>query len=248
MSDPFGATGDALYPVIGGTNQPAFDLSSNRLALSGDGSTLTVTMGVDDLGGATILADSGTVTGTQFLQYVTRWQMGNTIYYAMMETTPAEAQAGHYDFYAGVAASYDGCSVSACDPHAVYYPEAGLGANPIAAGTVDCNSAPCTVTIPVPVADVGSPTQNSRLEEVGSYALAATHLQGTVPSPSPPPNAFVQTDNLPLEIDGICCFNFQGDAPAAGQVPEAPWIPVLPLAGVALITAGVVRRRRAAQG
>ena len=246
MNDPFGApNGDALFPVIGGTNQPAFDFSGNKLALSGDGGTLTVTMNVDDLTGSTIAADATTVTGTQFLQYVTRWQMGNTIYYAMMETTPTLAGAGTYSFFAGTAASYDACSVSACDPHAVYYPEAGIGANTIAAGTVDCTFKPCTVTIPVPVADVGTPTQNDLLEEVGSYALASAHLQGTNPTTGPPPNAFVQTDNLPLEVDGICCFNFQGGASTAGQVPETPWLPLLPVIGVALIGAGVLRRRRA---
>ena len=47
------------------------------------------------------------MTGAQFLQYVTRWQMGNTIYYAMMETTPVLAAAGKYQFYAGRAQSID---------------------------------------------------------------------------------------------------------------------------------------------
>jgi hypothetical protein len=104
------------------------------------------------------------------------------------------------------------------------------------------------VTIPIPVADVGSPTQNSLLEEVGSYALASTHPQGTNPSASQPPNAFVQADDLPLEVDGVCCFNFQAAAATGGAVPESPWVALLPLAGVALITAGVLRRRRAANG
>ena len=50
-------------------------------------------MKVDDLTASGVADAATAVTGTQFLQYVTRWQMGNTIYYAMMETTPAAAAA-----------------------------------------------------------------------------------------------------------------------------------------------------------
>src|SRR5207237_2311731 len=110
MSD---RSGDALYPVIGGANQPAFDFTANRVALSAGG-VLTVTMKVADVSPSTIAADARNVTGTAFLQYVTRWQMGNTIYYAMAETTPGSPS--QFQFYAGKAQSIDLCSVSACDP------------------------------------------------------------------------------------------------------------------------------------
>src|SRR5205807_8875407 len=75
MSD---RSGDALYPVIGGANQPAFDSTANRVALSASG-VLTVTMKVADVSPSTIAADARNVTGTAFLQYVTRWQMGKSI-------------------------------------------------------------------------------------------------------------------------------------------------------------------------
>ena len=37
---------------------------------------------------------------------------------------------------------------------------------------------PCTITIKVNAADVGSPQAKSLLEEVGTYALATTHPEG----------------------------------------------------------------------
>jgi hypothetical protein len=148
------------------------------------------------------------VTGAQFLQYVTRWQMGNTIYYAMMETTPALAAAGRYQFYAGRAQSIDLCSVSACDPHVIYYPEAPAPGASSETGTVICPSAPsptspCTVTINVAGADVGTPTQSSLLEEVGSYAFGSARPQAAITNP------MAEADQVPLEVDGICCFNFR---------------------------------------
>jgi hypothetical protein len=229
---------DALYPVIGGTEVPTMQLTANQLALSADGKTLTVTMKVGDLSATGVQGTATTVTGTTQVQYVTRWQMGNSIYYALVETTPVEAAAGQYDFAAGAAQSVDLCSVSACDPHVFIYPD-----DPTASttGQVTCPAtpsvtSPCTVTITVPVATVGTPTSASLLEEVGSYALAAAHPQTATT------NAQAQVDNVPLEVDGICCFNFQ-PGPAT-SVPEAPWTPALLGLGLALLAAGVVRRRR----
>lgn len=199
------AAGDALYPVIGGHNVAGFDLTANRLSVSRSGA-MTVTMQVGDVSAAGASAASQAVPGAQFLQYVTRWQMGNTIYYAMMETTPAQAALGQYSFSAGQAQSIDLCSVSACDPHVIYYPEAPAPGGHAETGTVSCPAAPspanpCTVTIRVSGADVGSPSTSSLLEEVGSYAFGAARPQSAIT------NAQAEADELPLEIDGICCFN-----------------------------------------
>jgi hypothetical protein len=59
------------------------------------------------------------------------------------------------------------------------------------------------LTIKVKAADVGNPTSKSLLEEVGTYAFAASHPQGATT------NAQAQADNVPLQIDGACCFNFK---------------------------------------
>jgi hypothetical protein len=196
ISDP---SGDALYPVIGGTELQGMDVVGSSVALSGDGKTLAVTTKVSDL--TNPAATAAAVPGTSLLQYVTRWQMGNTIYYAAMSNTGANQPA----FYAGAAPSVDLCSVSACFPHVITYPEPGLGgaAEP---GSVSCPASPsaanpCTITIRVSVGDIGSPSSGSLLQEVGSYAFAASHPQGATT------NAQAQADDVPLEIDGACCFN-----------------------------------------
>ncbi|TMB87514.1 MAG: hypothetical protein E6J45_12390 [Chloroflexi bacterium] len=243
QTDP---SADALFSVtsgaVTGTNHTSLDFLSNQLSLSGN--TLTVTMKVVDLTGATLAADMASIPGTAFQQYVTRWQMGNTIYYAMMETNGAQRSTNTDQYFAGAAQSIDLCSVSACDPHVLYYPEAGTTAHN-ETGTVSCPatpsvSSPCTITITVNRVDVGTPTVSSLLEEVGSYAFASSHLQASID------NAQAQADNVPLEVDGICCFNFQANNLVS--VPEVPWVPALPLVGAALVAAGIARRRRRDKG
>src|SRR5213078_4966284 len=112
------------------------------------------------------------------LDYVTRWQLGNTLYYAAMTNNAANQPI----FYAGKTQSVDLCSVSACFPHVLTYPEPGLGGTQ-ETGTVTCPAAPsasnpCSITMRVSVADVGGPTAKSLLEEIGGYAFAASHPQG----------------------------------------------------------------------
>jgi hypothetical protein len=202
LSDP---PGDALFPVIGGNVQRGMDIVGNSMQLSADGSTLRVTMRVIDLSDPTGTASA--ITGTTNLQYVTRWQFGNTLYYAAMENTPANQQLL---YYAGKVRSIDLCSVSACFPHVLTYPEPNFGGT-TEPGTISCPetpsaSNPCSVTISVPVGDIGmTPTTaaTSLLEEVGGYALAATIQEGAET------NATAQSDTVPLEIDGVCCYNFK---------------------------------------
>ena len=193
------AGGQALFPVIGGTNQNGMDIRSSHLNLSPDGQTLTVSMQVTDLANprSTIAA----IPGATNVQYVTRWQMGNMVYYAAMENTAANQPI----FYAGSQQTIDLCSVSACFPHVLTYPEPGAGTftGKVEAGSITCpSSGPCTLTIRVKVADVGRPTASSLLEEVGGYALAAAIQEGAED------NVSAQTDTVPLEIDGVCCYNF----------------------------------------
>jgi hypothetical protein len=193
-------SGDALYPVIGGSNVPGMDLLSSKVSLSGN--TLTVTAKVTDLSHPALT--TAAIPGAAYLQYVTRWQMGNTIYFAAMENTALNQPT----FFAGKAQSVDLCSVSACFPHVITYPEPGLGGT-AETGSVSCPASPsatnpCTITIKVRPADVGGPSGSSLLEEVGSYAFGSAHLQGVLT------NAQAEADNVPLEIDGICCYNHVG--------------------------------------
>jgi hypothetical protein len=185
--------------VIGGTEVPGMDVLGTQLSLSG--ATLTVTSKVVDL--AHPAQTLSALSGASALQYVTRWQMGNTLYYAAME----QGSSGAPTFYAGATASVDLCSVSACDPHVLTYPEPG-GGGATEQGSVSCPatpspSAPCTLTVAVKTADVGNPSASSLLEEVGTYARAASQPDSSIT------NAQAQADNVPLEIDGLCCFNFR---------------------------------------
>src|SRR5438105_8173769 len=135
LGDP---AGDALFPVVGGSNQRGMDIRSSSLSLSPDGQTLSVRMQVVDLSNPA--STTAVITGATNLQYVTRWQMGNTIYYAAMENTAANQPS----FYAGAAQSIDLCSVSACFPHVITYPEPGPATftGKAETGTVNCPSVP----------------------------------------------------------------------------------------------------------
>ena len=213
------APGDALYPVIGGRDVPGYDLLGDELSLSGG--TLHATFYVADL--AHPSATAGAVGGTQSTQYVLRWQMGNTIYYAAMQ----QGSSGSPTFSAGKAASVDLCSVSACDPHVITYPEASSGGT-AEKGAVSCPktpsaSDPCTVTIDVKATDVGSPNDASLLEEAGLYAFATSHDQGSTTNPQ------AQADNVPLQIDGECCFDFR-----QASVARAPALTLPPSSIAAL--------------
>ncbi|HZQ48686.1 MAG TPA: hypothetical protein VFB69_00060 [Candidatus Dormibacteraeota bacterium] len=197
LADP---AGDALYPVIGGINQAGFDIRSSSLSLSSNGQTLNVTMQVADV--AHPVTAIAAVPGATNVQYVTRWQLGNTIYYAAMENTATNQPI----FYAGKQSTIDLCSVSACFPHVLTYPEPGSGPTFTGlpeTGSITCGASGCTLTIHVRTADVGSPTGKSLLESVGAYALAAAIQEGAED------NATAQSDTVPLEIDGVCCYNFR---------------------------------------
>ena len=214
--------GDALYPVIGGMKVPGMDILSNQLRLDTKRNTLTVTERVVDLSNPT--ATAAQTGGGAFQQYVTRWQVGNTIFFAEMETTPTTPPNGQL-FFAGKAESIDLCSVSACFPHVIAYPEPALQQNTSQSdvhaetGNVSCPptpsaSNPCTLTITVKLADVGAPTISSLLEEVATYSFASTHPAGFMT------NAQAQEDNVPLEVDGVCCFNFKASVANGGPLPR----------------------------
>lgn len=204
-------SGDARYPLISGSNIPGLDLLSSSITLSKG--VLNVRTQIADLSGSGI-ATAITQTASTNLQYVTRWQMGNTIYYAAMETTAA----GGPTFYAGKAGSVDLCSVSACFPHVITYPEPGHGGTQ-ESGSVKCPaqpsaSNPCLLTVQVNAGDVGAPSNSSLLEEVGAYSFASAVQSGAIT------NAQAQADEVPLEIDGACCYNTQ--PPTSAPLPVQP--------------------------
>src|SRR2546429_8332291 len=106
---------------MGGSNQAGMDLRSSQLSSPPNAQTLNVTMQVTAL--APPATTIGSIAGATNVQYVTRWQMGNTVYYAAMENNAANQPI----FYAGAMKTIDLCSVSACFPHVMTYPEPGTG-------------------------------------------------------------------------------------------------------------------------
>ena len=242
IDDP---AGDALYPVIQGANQTGLDLMRSSLSLSG--STLKVTMKVANLN--SLSTSQSAITGASQIEYVTRWQLGNNMFYANAYMTGTTATAR---YSAGPVRSIDLCSVSACDPHVLLYPE-GETTNPASPqipvgstepGSITCPASPgpanpCTITINVSANDIGGLTDNSTktLESVGAYALAVSHPQVETT------NAQAQGDSVPLVIDGVCCYNYAAGAEVV--VPEFP-APMLGLLGATavLFTERLIRRRR----
>ena len=201
--------GDARYPVIGGKAVPGMDILHSSLSLSPRTHSLTVTMKVANLKAPR--ATAARIPGTQLLEYVTRWQMGKTLFYAGMSMTAS----GSRSFYAGRTRTVDLCSVSACFPHVLIYAESGQGGKR-EKGKVSCPRRPsakhpCTLVIHVAIRDVGKPKPASVLQEVGAYAFATSHPQGTTT------NAQAQADNVPLELDGACCYDFSGLARRHGR-------------------------------
>ena len=172
---------------------------------------------------------STSVTGAQWLQYVTRWvqcgpypgtgSAGNCpIYYALAETQVIAGQAGQLLFWVGKVSSLELCSVSACDPHVEVYPDApaldGMGHQTGGFQVMNGSVSGGTITIPVPTAYIGSPDHSTLLEEVGSYSFGSAYTQSQLT------NNMAEADELPLEVDGVCCFNFQGGTTAS--IPEFP--------------------------
>jgi len=91
----------------------------------------------------------------------------------------------------------------------ITYPEPGFRGGHAETGSLTCPATPpgtnpCLIRVRVNVADVGSLSATSLLQEVGGYALGSAPPQGATT------NAQARADDVPLEVDGVCCFNFRG--------------------------------------
>ncbi|MGI8608063.1 MAG: hypothetical protein ACR2MY_02360 [Candidatus Dormibacteria bacterium] len=232
------AAGDAKSPLFGGTNVPQLDILDHRLAVSGQTLTITIKLAgnPNDASGAASAAGCGPLC---HVQYVTRWQMGTHLYYGMVENGPATGLG----YFAGETKTLDDCSVSACDPHMLTYPESSISGIPTVAtttgsaekGSITCPPAPsvanpCTIVEQINLADVGSPTSTSLLEEVAGYSFVSLLPQALITQ------AQERADSGATEIDGVCCYNFL----SSGATPLPPITTPSPLPSTLPNTAVIV--------
>ena len=222
ISDP---SGDARYPVLGGTAVPGADIE--RMSLSRSGSTLRIQVTLKH----GTLGDAAQAAGAPYGRLIVRWQMGNTLYHAGVDVDAASANTS---YYAGKTTSTDSCSVSACDPHTLDYvapPQAGAVAA-TGSAKIGQNS---VYTINVPLSAIGNPSAHSLLEEVSAYVLAA-------PAPGSEQDTKAQSDadEVPLELEGTKSFNFSAAGAKGGTFRGE----LLPLTLLLPLGAAVARRRR----
>jgi MYXO-CTERM domain-containing protein len=135
-------------------------------------------------------------------------------------------------YYGGKTDAVDLCSVSGCKPNYLTYnafPAPGVAQG---TGSNDGNK----YVIRIPLAAVGSPTDKSLLEEVMAFVVASPQAGA-----APQNNGTDFLDIAPLQIEGTKTFNARFGAPAdTGRTT--------PLAGLAVVGAAVLLRRRRTRG
>jgi hypothetical protein len=189
--------GDALYPAVNGTDYPGLDIVGSSLVASGDHLQATIRI-VDP----SKIAAAAQAIGAPFVDILTRWEYKSNLYFAAVEV-PASGQPAQ--FFDGASQTIDLCSVSACDPHVLTYPGPAVAplTSHLATGTITLPSkkSPGSIVIDVPRSDVGGPVTGDRLDSVGSYSLVQL-TSAFVPMT----NAAALNDEVPVEVDGACCF------------------------------------------
>jgi hypothetical protein len=221
--------GDALFPALGGTNVPGADVRDVTVDTVDDSLVITATTGG-------LLAEAATAAKVPFSELVVRWQMGNTLYHAGVEMTAAPAAPAAV-FFAGKTTSVDLCSVSGCKPNYLHYPiQPQAGAEQVT-GSVTPTESGTRYTITVPLSAVGAPTSTSLLEEVMAFVTVSPASFA-----KPQDNALAFADEAPIQIEGTKTFNYRAVSVPA-DVPEVPFILLLPVLAAALLAIGRLRRR-----
>ncbi len=223
---------------MAGTNNPGLDVRGVSLKANGD--KLEATIQVTD---PTAVGAAAQAIGAPFTDFVVRWEYQSKLYFAAAEYN---VSGGTPTFFDGASTSIDLCSVSACDPHLLSYPGPDMAPNTSHAttGTVtnadSSSGAPGTITIDVPRADVGGPKNGERIDSVGAYSLVSL-----LSFDAPLPNPMAESDMVPVEVDGACCFTPFLSEGVAGTITNTFSIVGGWVAGVLGASVLLVRRRRA---
>ena len=201
IDDPLG---DALVSKpLGGINQPGVDIK--HLAISVEGSDLVIEITTE----GTSLADAAKNGAFGFAALTVRWQMDNVLYFASVEDS---ALGTGLKYYAGKVKSVDLCSVSACSPHVLIYPQAPTGGSMIEGTTETGHS--LTYKLKVPASLVGLKTGSLLQQLMGFATLSAKS------SALPISNAEAEADALPLQVEGTRTFNYH--APFVASSSDVP--------------------------
>jgi len=188
------ATGDALYPVQGGSNVPQLDLTGSNI--TSDGTNLLVHVSAANLA-STASPDTSNQT---HVWYLTMWHFKNKMYFAKMESD----SGGTPTFTAGMPATYDRPGLNGQTVATLTDYSGGTAVT----GSVKGND----ITITVPGSLVGNPGAGSVLESVTGYTVLDNGV---------PPAVTLGVGNIPTITDATPAYNALLAAGAVVPTPSA---------------------------
>jgi len=232
-------SGDALYPVQGGTNVPQLDLTGSRIEW--DGTNLLVHISAANL--ASLMSPD--TANQNEVWWLTTWQFDHKVYFAKAQSILGQAPV----CTAGIPKSFDRPGLNGQTVATLVDYGASTLAPTASASTVQCQQKGNEFVITVPPSDVGGPSAGSVLEAVTGFSLldngAPPCLIGSNAPGDPTP---APCDNIPTITDATAAYNAIL-APPSANVPEFPMAPlVIGLTGLVAAGGYAVRRRRAAAG
>ena len=174
------AGGDALYPVDGGTNAPALDLT--RSGVTSDGTNLTVTIDAADAASA-----ASPNSQQPNVWYLTVWQFEHKLYFAKAMVD----SGGNVTYTAGAPRSFDRVGLNAQTVATLVDYSGGTAVQGERTGT--------GFKLTVPLSVVGSPSAGGLLECVTGYTALDNGL---------PPEIGPGTGNVPTVTDATAAYNF----------------------------------------
>jgi hypothetical protein len=231
------AAGDATFPVIpvASANHPALDILET--SLNDNGTNLTVTMKMADLS-TTALADAASAGGVPTWMVVW-WEGKNGLGPAGMTSEPLHSHffvkwLGQNEFVYGKVSSVDFAALGAPTPKALTYVPAGT-----ATAIVNGN----TVTMTVPLANVGPLGAGDKLDNVTAYSLVE-HADATVNDWADQVKSFSYIVGTPAGAqhfpDGyvqVSTDNFANSTIATLNSANNTWTASLPAAGSGTVCA-----------
>lgn len=231
------ATGDALFPVQGGSNVAQLDLTGSRIEWNGTNLLVHIS--------AANLASLSSPDAVQNqVWWLTTWQFNHKIYFAKAQSILGQAPI----CTAGLPKSFDRPGLNAQTVATLVDYGASTLAPTASASTVSCVKTGNEFVLTVPPSAVGGPSAGSVLEAVTGYTAldngAPPCLIGPNAPGSPTP---VPCDNIATVTDATPAYDAVLGTPSA-DVPEAGSLPLLAGLGVVISAGGAYMARRRRRG